>query len=244
MGSLEDDVERMGEILIEEGLIMQEDLEKAMQEVKGGSLGGVLQGMTCVRRSELAAFIGTDYQLPQASNLAEIKPSDSVLESITAELAVKLNVLPVAKAGGILFVAMSSPTVESLREVRKASGFRIKVLQAGAEALKTAIQDLYLKKPISVTANEPEVATGKEDDEAVPLVSSSEADDTAITQPPVRPAAPAPAAYDTTPVKLTAAKISMEEYRTCEQYQVLMRTIADWDANFVQGKPVPAIKIA
>lgn len=242
MASLEEEVERIGEILIEEGLILQEDLEKALQEgaVKSSPLAAILQKMVCVRRNELAAFIGTDYQFPQAANLGELKPSNSVLESISAELAVKHNALPVARAGGILFVVMGQPSVEASRDIRKATGLRLKVLQAPMEAVKQAVQDLYLRQPISVTANEPEVATGKDEDDAVPLVSSS-GDETAVTAPPMKGTA---APVEAVPAKMSATKISLDEYRESERFQIFMRTISDWEGNYVTGRPVQAIKIA
>ncbi len=210
---LEEDVERMGEILIEEGLVLQEDIEKAIQDpsIKSGPLAGILQRNVCVRRNELAAFVGTDYRFAQIGNLPEYKPAQDVLAAIKSETAQKYNALPLYKAAGILFVVMSDPTPEALREIRKASNYRVKVLQAPAEAVKKAITEFYLKAPVAITANEPEVATGKEDDDAVPLVSTAEGkDDTAITSRPqvvIRSTVHA-APVDPTPAKMNATKIS------------------------------------
>jgi hypothetical protein len=244
MASLEEEIERIGELLIEEGLVLQDEIDEALKDpaVRNGPIASALHDLVCVRRNELAAFVGTDYHFPQPKEIGALKPPVEILETISAESAVKLNALPVARVGPVLFVLVSDPSVETVRELRKLTGARIKLMLGPAEKVRKAVQDLYLRQPISVTANEPEVATSeREEEEAVTTAPAEEA-------PPKRATSTlpsvAPAVAEQRGVRLQATRIPMEEYRESEQYQIFMRTIIDWEGNYVVGRPVHAIRIA
>lgn len=141
----EDQTEEIGNLLIEEGLITQEELEEAAREVslKTAGLNSWVSRIEGVRRAELAAFVGTDYEFVVVPNPERLKISSEVLRSIPPETAKNYTVLPAAMARGILFVLCANPDIETARMIRKAAGTRIKLLKAPGPALEKIIRERY-----------------------------------------------------------------------------------------------------
>lgn len=145
MATSEEEAERIGNLLIEEGLITQEEIDAASKNaaVEAGGLARVLKNAVCVRRSELAAFVGTDYQILEVPNLSEIEISADAISAVPASLAEANQAVPLAIAGSILFAAAANPTPDLARTLRQATGLRVKLLQAPLESVQSVIQARY-----------------------------------------------------------------------------------------------------
>lgn len=118
--------EKVGEILIKEGLITEEDLKRAIdyQRENGGKLGDVLIAMGLVTEKEIAAALGKQLKIPYLSLASgELKPSkEQGLERlISEEIARKYLVLPLSRTFNSLTVAVVDPldfiTIDNLRKI-------------------------------------------------------------------------------------------------------------------------------
>jgi hypothetical protein len=149
MATSEEEAERIGNLLIEEGLITQEEIEAASKnsEVASSGLGGLLKRAVCVRRAELAAFVGTDYKILDVPNLSELEIPADALALVSGPWAEENQAFPLAKAGTILIAVAANPNQETVRALRQATGLRVKLLQAPAESVRSVIEARYKGAP-------------------------------------------------------------------------------------------------
>ena len=136
---------KLGELLIETGLINDFQLQSALahQRSWGGKLGSILIEMEFIREEDVAQAIAKQYRTPWA-NLFDPEIPDAVLKVIKKEMAKKYNVVPVRKEAGGLIVAMSNPLdIDVIDALRFATGFQIKPALALESELKDALRKYY-----------------------------------------------------------------------------------------------------
>ncbi|MDD5613468.1 MAG: ATPase, T2SS/T4P/T4SS family [Candidatus Omnitrophica bacterium] len=118
--------EKVGEILIKEGLIAEDDFNQAMEHQKrnGGKLGDVLIAMGFVTEKEIAAALGKQLGIPYISIASgALRPAhDQGLEKLISEnIARKYLVLPISRTFNSLTVAVVDPldfiTIDNLRKI-------------------------------------------------------------------------------------------------------------------------------
>jgi type IV pilus assembly protein PilB len=131
----------LGEMLVERGIISQEDLEVAEEEHgKGGkSLGRILFERGLVTERDLllvlSAQIGTDFI---DLNDAEVDPSAATI--IGESVARRYSALPIGYDDGRLIVAMSDPAnVLALDDLRTIAGMDVKAVVATSDDISAAI---------------------------------------------------------------------------------------------------------
>src|SRR5438876_1235473 len=102
--------ERIGEVLISEGVITQEDISRAIAEggIKGSVLAAILENSSHVKRADLAAFLASDFRLPVAEDLRRIDFSDAAAKLVPEDLARKHELVPVCRIGDIVCIAKSN----------------------------------------------------------------------------------------------------------------------------------------
>jgi hypothetical protein len=141
----DEDIERTGDLLIEEGIVTAEDLEDGIREsnVSNKSLIEAL-GQTCpVRRAELSAFLTMDFRIPEV-DLTDVVPQVDAIRLVPESVARKHQLVPVAKVGAVLCIAKPNfYNRAAVREVREITGLKIKVLQASEEQVDAAIDSGY-----------------------------------------------------------------------------------------------------
>jgi len=177
--------ERVGEILIKEGLIAEEDLAQAMehQRENGGKLGDVLIAMGFVTEKEIAAALGKQLGISYISIASgNLRPAhDQGLEVlISEEVARKYLVLPISRTFNSLTAAVVDPldfiTIDNLRKITNCDinsviTTKAEILQAIDEfygprdVFKEAIESSYEKEEKSVTTSLEEIS----EDEVVSL---------------------------------------------------------------------------
>jgi type IV pilus assembly protein PilB len=120
--------EKVGEILIKEGLIAEEDLSQAMEHQRnnGGKLGDILIAMGFITEKEIAAALGRQLGMPYISIASgNLRPAhDQELEALVSEdVARKYLVLPISRTFNSLTVAVVDPldfiTIDNLRKITK-----------------------------------------------------------------------------------------------------------------------------
>ena len=103
--------ERIGDLLVREGLITREQLDKALQEQKqnGTRVGYNLVKLGFVQETELTKMLARQYKMP-AVDLSQFEVDPQIAKLIPADLAMKHLVLPLKRDGRTLTVAMADPT--------------------------------------------------------------------------------------------------------------------------------------
>ncbi|WP_434478380.1 hypothetical protein [Gemmatimonas sp.] len=109
-------VERIGDLLLKEGLLTKETLAKALQELAnnpGQRLGLTVVKMGLVPETDVVRMLARQFRMP-AVDLSRFEVDTRLLKLIPAELASKHTVLPLKRDGRQLTVAIADPTSMSV----------------------------------------------------------------------------------------------------------------------------------
>jgi type IV pilus assembly protein PilB len=143
---------RLGEMLIEAGLIDEMQLRSALayQQQWGGRIGQILIKLGMVSEPRLMAFFVKEKRVPVV-DFRKIVISPSVLSLVPPQVAEKNNAIPLflTEEGGkeVLVVATSNPTdFEVLDALKFTTGKAIRPVIASDRAIQEAIQFYYYKK--------------------------------------------------------------------------------------------------
>jgi len=158
---------RLGEILVKENLINQEQLKHALdyQKQHGGRLGTCLVKMGLVTDDEVTAVLSRQYGVPSI-NLKFYEVDPMVTKLIPQETAVRYQIVPLSRVGSTLTIAMTDPTnVFAMDDIKFMTGFNVEPVVASESAIAEAIQKFY-----------GEVATVQELDKVMKDLAGEEAD--------------------------------------------------------------------
>ena len=109
--------DRLGDILIKEGLITREQLQQALAEQRASKhrLGYVLVKLGLVQELEITKLLARQYRMP-AVDLSRFEVDPKLIRLMPADLATKHVVLPLKREGRTLTIAMADPTDHGLLE--------------------------------------------------------------------------------------------------------------------------------
>lgn len=141
---------KMGEMLLEMGIIDQKVLEQALELQKGSNqrLGEILEDMDQVIEEDVAKVLGEQFGIPHVKGIARYRFPEEILLLVDAETAISRFVFPLKVKGKVLYLAMSDPLDISLQEdLSFKVNLRISPCVATSEEIKTAIKKHYLKGP-------------------------------------------------------------------------------------------------
>jgi type IV pilus assembly protein PilB len=133
--------ERLGELLLSQGLITQAQLSNALSEQRASHqrLGLILVRQGAVPELELTKVLARQYRMP-AVDLSHFEADPRVLRLIPSDLALKRMVLPLKREGRTLTVAVADPADQGLLEDLKfITRFDLFPVLAGEMTLKTLI---------------------------------------------------------------------------------------------------------
>lgn len=136
---------RLGERLIESGLITKAQLDEALREQKrsGGLLGSNLIRLGHIREEDLLQFLSQQFGFP-AINISQVEIPPEILKLVPVDVVQKYKVLPISRAGSTLVVAMADPTnYLVIDDLKFLTGYNIDVVVAEEGALKKAIDKFY-----------------------------------------------------------------------------------------------------
>src|SRR5215203_3315739 len=102
--------DRLGEILLREGLVTREQLAQALTEQKNTKhrLGYVLVKLGLVQELEITKMLARQYRMP-AVDLSRFEVDPRIVKLVPAELAMRHLVLPLKREGRTLTVAIADP---------------------------------------------------------------------------------------------------------------------------------------
>jgi type IV pilus assembly protein PilB len=136
---------RLGELLVRNKLIDDQQLAKALEEQKasGGRLGASLVKLGFLKEEDLAAFLSRQYGVPSI-NLSEFEIDESVIKLIPAEVVQKYQLIPVNRAGSTLIVAMADPSnIFAIDDIKFMTGYNVEVVVSAEASIKSAIDKYY-----------------------------------------------------------------------------------------------------
>ena len=137
--------ERLGDLLVREGLITREQLDKALQEQRqsGTRVGYNLVKLGFIQETELTKMLARQYKMP-AVDLSKFEVDPRIAKLIPGDLAIKHLVLPLKRDGRTLTVAMADPTnLGVLDDLKFITRYDIFPVIGGEFTLKSAIEKLY-----------------------------------------------------------------------------------------------------
>lgn len=138
---------RLGRLLLEDGLVSAEALERAQLELQrhGGNLGYNLVKLGIITESRMTQFIGEKFRVPVAE-LRDRRVEPGVANLVSAELAVRHGVLPLQVTGATLTLAMADPGNSfAVDDVRAVTGLEMNVQVASESDLRAALGAVYGK---------------------------------------------------------------------------------------------------
>ena len=142
---------KIGECLIQAGLISDDDLENALVEHKrtGERLGVVLVRMNLATEKQIAKALAMQLGFPYVS-LPENPPDPAAVILVPKDVALKRVCIAVSLEKNLLTVAMSDPLLFSLvQDLEFQTGYRIKQVVSTRGDILEAIQTGYPDKALA-----------------------------------------------------------------------------------------------
>jgi type IV pilus assembly protein PilB len=136
---------RLGEILIKESLITQDQLDKALdfQRSNGGKLGSCLTKMGFITDDDITGVLSRQYGVPSI-NLKFYEIDPNVIKLIPQDTALRYQVIPLSRVGSVLTIAMTDPTnVFAMDDIKFMTGFNVEPVVASESAIGDAIIRFY-----------------------------------------------------------------------------------------------------
>ena len=136
---------RLGEILIKESLITQDQLQKALefQRANGGKLGSCLTKMGFITDDDITGVLSRQYGVPSI-NLKYYEIDPNVIKLIPQDTALRYQVIPLSRVGSVLTIAMTDPTnVFAMDDIKFMTGFNVEPVVASESAIAEAITKFY-----------------------------------------------------------------------------------------------------
>ena len=136
---------KIGECLIQAGLITEEDLHTALAEHKrtGERLGVVLVRMNLATEKQIAKALAFQLGFPYV-NLGENAPEAAAVVLIPKEVSLKRVCIAVTLEKNLLTVAMSDPLLFSLvQDLEFQTGYRVRQVVATRGEIIEAIETGY-----------------------------------------------------------------------------------------------------
>ncbi|MBM4130479.1 type II secretion system protein GspE, partial [bacterium] len=193
--------------LLEAKLIDEAGLARAkeIQKKDGGSLGQALVRAGAIDESVYVNFVGKLHNLPVV-DLAKVEIAADCLDLIPADVAGKFQVLPIARRGRVLTVAMANPSnIFAIDDIKFITGLDVQPAVAGEMAIKKAVDKYY-----ATTDSLASIMEGIEDE--IELVEDAGDDDVSAQEGQNAPVVKLVNTLLAEAVKMGASDIHIEPY--------------------------------
>lgn len=137
--------ERIGELLLREKLITEEQLKEAISEQRqgGGRIGYNLTKLGYISEQDLTSFLSKQYGIPTV-DMSSMEIDPEVVKLIPEDVAKKYQVMPVSRTGSTLVVAMADPAnIFAIDDIKFLTGYNVESVVASEAAIKSAIEGVY-----------------------------------------------------------------------------------------------------
>ena len=136
---------RLGELLLKSGRVTADHIQQAlaMQKEHGGRIGTNLVKLGVLDEPQLVQALSQHFGVPSVA-LDGIKLDDSIIKIIPADVARKYTILPIAKQGAKVTIAMLDPTnVFAMDDIKFMTGYNVEPVVASEAALRASIDRYY-----------------------------------------------------------------------------------------------------
>jgi len=136
---------KLGQLLIASNIISEDQLKEALtlQRREGGRLGTNLIKLGHITEEKLVTFLSRQYGVP-AINLSDYKIDPSVLKLVPVDIAREYLIMPVARVGATLTIAMADPSnVFVIDDIKFMTGYNVEVVVSNESSILSAISSHY-----------------------------------------------------------------------------------------------------
>ncbi len=137
--------DRLTEILIKNKLILPEQLQQALaiQQKTGGKLSDIIVENKFVKESDLISALSEGLNFPLI-DLKRFKVDSEVVKLVPPQTAKHFQIIPVAKIGDTITLAMADPlNIFAIDHVAALTGFKINPIIASSHDINQAIEASY-----------------------------------------------------------------------------------------------------
>lgn len=135
----------IGELMVAEGLIKEEQIEEALslQKKDGKKIVQTLIDLGHIDVVTFAKFLASRRSIPSI-NLSNYQIQPELCALIPREFAIENDIFPIDKMGKLLTVGMASPLgTETIDQLKEMSGLKVKGVLCSREHIHNAIQRYY-----------------------------------------------------------------------------------------------------
>jgi type IV pilus assembly protein PilB len=151
------DRRRLGELLVETGLLSRGKLMEVLKAKKGTHerLGQVLVGMNLITEEEVAFALAMQLKIPYL-DLKDQVIKGEVIEAVPEEVCKKFICMPIERENNVLHVSMADPLdLNIMKELQFITGYNVQPAISTATQILERIHNYYHpEKPIKEVADE------------------------------------------------------------------------------------------
>lgn len=147
---------KLGQMLLEAGLITREQLEQAlkMQRADGGRLGFNLVKMKVLTEEDLNSHLARQHRI-ESVDLDQLELDKKVVDLIPPEVARRYEVVPIQRVGKKLVVAMTDPdNLFAIDDLRFSIGLEIEPHICASSMVLRALRKFYPESDAIVTVDQ------------------------------------------------------------------------------------------
>ncbi len=136
---------RLGELLIERGVITNDQLEKALEEQKNsrGLIGEVIVSLGFAREEDIVYALSVEYGFPYLP-LENYDISPEVVKLIPAQVARQYFSIPIDKIEDTLSLAMANPlNPHAIEDIEYITKCRLQIFITTSTDVQSAIDKFY-----------------------------------------------------------------------------------------------------
>ncbi len=136
---------RLGELLVREKLISLQQLRQAQEEQRrsGTKLGYALAKLGYISDGEITNFLSSQYRVPAVS-LKDVEIERELTKLVSREVCERHTIVPVARSGSLVTVAMADPTnLNAIDDIKFLTGYNVDVVVASESAILETIERIY-----------------------------------------------------------------------------------------------------
>jgi len=133
---------------MERDIISQQQLEDALalQKEKGGLIGEILVELGLVKEEDIAQALTAQYGFPYLP-LGNYEINPEVIEVIPGRVARQYLLVPIDRIGNNLTLAMSNPlNIQAIEDVELLAGCSVQTFVSTSSDIKKAIEKYYKDK--------------------------------------------------------------------------------------------------
>ena len=150
---------RLGELLLREKCVTPAQLQEGLnyQRAHGGRLGASLVKLGILSDEDITTVLSRQYGVP-AVDLKDFELDSTIVRLIPGETASKYNVIPIARTGTTLTLAMTDPTnVFAMDDIKFRTGLHVEPVVASDTAIRDAIALHFAKTVAASNGKSPDV---------------------------------------------------------------------------------------